>query len=154
MTAESFARALENSRNGILKSAADSLGKWSRLAHNKECLELFLNHNIARVEFVSKDGKKKEAICCSNTSFVRLFNMNLDTVDKKELENVPKMRSDGMKSSSSHAVYTWNLLANDYFTIPLKSWKIVSFVEIDEKNMLLVNEVVKGIVSGKRASRK
>ena len=153
MDAKTFISRLSDSGDVLLKSASDSLGRWSGMKHNKECLETFLNHNIALLEFVSAKNEKVLAVCCSNTTFVGLFNMNLDSMDVKAREKLPKVMSNGMRSRSTTSVTTWNLLKHNYFTIPLKSWKIVSFVEIDGENMLLLDKIVKDILQKRRSER-
>ena len=153
MDTKTFIARLSESKDILLRSASDSLGKWNKMKHNKECLETFLNHNIALLEFVSEKNEKVRAVCCSNTTFVGILNMNLGSVDVKSRKNLPKVKSDGMRSRSTTSVTTWNLLKHNFFTVPLKSWKIVSFVEIDEGNMLLVDEIVKDILGKIRSER-
>ena len=58
MTIDEFIDILKNSNNRILVSEASNLGKWSQLKHNKESLELFLNYNIAEIEFLSRKSRR------------------------------------------------------------------------------------------------
>ena len=91
MTIDEFIDILKNSNNRILVSEASNLGKWSQLKHNKESLELFLNYNIAEIEFLSKKTKDlKRILVCSNTNFIKAVNAKSDSDKKRIIESLPK----------------------------------------------------------------
>ena len=69
---------LRSSNAELLKAEAADLAKWSKLRHVKEDFELFLNFNIAEVEFKTADGKDRKIICTSNTTLVELFSLAKD----------------------------------------------------------------------------
>ena len=91
MSIDEFIDILKNSNNRILVSEASNLGKWSQLKHNKESLELFLNYNIAEIEFRSKKTKDlKRVLVCSNTNFIKAVNAKSDSDKKRIIESLPK----------------------------------------------------------------
>ena len=144
MTIDEFIDILKNSNNRILVSEASNLGKWSQLKHNKESLELFLNYNIAEIEFLSKKSRKlKRVLVCSNTNFIKAVNAKSDSDKKKIIENIPSSHSTGLKNNSSVLTTSWNIMKNDYCTIPLNRWKIVNWIEINESNAELINDIIR-----------
>ena len=59
---------LANSNNDVLKLESKDLSKWSKLKHNKEDLELFLQFNLAHMRFRPHNAVvMKEMVCTSNT---------------------------------------------------------------------------------------
>ena len=144
MTIDEFIDILKNSNNRILVSEASNLGKWSQLKHNKESLELFLNYNIAEIEFLSKKSRKlKRVLVCSNTNFIKAVNAKSDSDKKKIIKNIPSSHSTGLKNNSSVLTTSWNIMKNDYCTIPLNRWKIVNWIEINESNAELINDIIR-----------
>ena len=154
MTIDEFIDILKNSKNKILVSEASNLGKWSQLKHNKESLELFLNYNIAEIEFRSKKTKDlKRVLVCSNTNFIKAVNAKSDSDKKKIIESLPKIHSTGLKNNSSILTTSWNIMKNDYCTIPLNSWKIVNWIEINESNAELINDIIRDMHGIARTSK-
>lgn len=154
MAIEEFIDILKNSKNRVLVSEANSLGKWSQLKHNKESLELFLNYNIAEIEFFSKKTKNlKRVLVCSNTNFIKAINAKSDSDKKKIIESLPRTHSTGLKNNSSVLTTSWNIMKNDYCTIPLNKWKIVNWIEINESNAELINDVIRDMHGLARANK-
>lgn len=56
MEEKDFVEKLLNSGNKVLESAGKDLTKWSKLKHNKQDLELFLQFNLAHLRFLPKGG--------------------------------------------------------------------------------------------------
>ena len=88
------------SGNKLLETEAQDLATWSKLKHNKQDLELFLNFNIAEIEFKTKSDEKATVIGTANTSLVKVFSAKKD-VDK---QNAAKLKSSGMRTKDSTSV--------------------------------------------------
>ena len=54
MDEKDLVEKLLKSGNKVLESAGKDLGKWSKLKHNKQDLELFLQFNLAHLRFLPK----------------------------------------------------------------------------------------------------
>lgn len=65
---------MAKSGNPVLEAAANDMSKWSKLKHNKEDLELFLQYNLVHMKFRPKGHATfKEIVCTSNTRFIEVF---------------------------------------------------------------------------------
>lgn len=131
-------KKLKESDNEILKNEANDLAKWSKLKHSKSDLEFFLNFNIAQIDFFTKDGKESSIVGTSNTTLIKIYSLKKDK-DKKKLKG---LKSDGMRTNDSTSVQIWDLIENKPKTIFLKSWQIMSFISINEDNILLLDKLL------------
>ena len=112
------------------------------MKHNKQDLELFLNFNIAEIEFKTKSDEKATVIGTANTSLVKVFSAKKD-VDKQK---VAKLKSSGMRTKDSTSVQIWDLVENKPKTIMLSAWSIKNFISISEKNILVLDEVLRDLL--------
>ena len=133
---------LRSSNAELLKAEAADLAKWSKLRHVKDDFELFLNFNIAEVEFKAADGKDCKIICTSNTTLVELFSLAKDN----ERAKIAKKQSAGIKTRDKTSVDTWDLVENKRKTVKLKSWQIVNFISITPENILILDELVRKLL--------
>lgn len=130
------------SGNKLLETEAQDLATWSKLKHNKQDLELFLNFNIAEIEFKTKSDEKATVIGTANTSLVKVFSAKKD-VDKQK---AAKLKSSGMRTKDSTSVQIWDLVENKPKTIMLSAWSIKNFISISEKNILVLDEVLRDLL--------
>ena len=130
------------SGNKLLETEAQDLATWSKLKHNKQDLELFLNFNIAEIEFKTKSDEKATVIGTANTSLVKVFSAKKD-VDKQK---AAKLKSSGMRTKDSTSVQIWDLVENKPKTIMLSAWSIKNFISISEKNILVIDEVLRDLL--------
>lgn len=130
------------SGNKLLETEAQDLATWSKLKHNKQDLELFLNFNIAEIEFKTKSDEKATVIGTANTSLVKVFSAKKD-VDKQK---AAKLKSSGMRTKDSTSVQIWDLVENKPKTIVLSAWSIKNFISISEKNILVLDEVLRDLL--------
>lgn len=130
------------SGNKLLETEAQDLATWSKLKHNKQDLELFLNFNIAEIEFKTKSDEKATVIGTANTSLVKVFSAKKD-VDKQK---AAKLKSSGMRTKDSTSVQIWDLVENKLKTIMLSAWSIKNFISISEKNILVLDEVLRDLL--------
>ena len=130
------------SGNKLLETEAQDLATWSKLKHNKQDLELFLNFNIAEIEFKMKSDEKATVIGTANTSLVKVFSAKKD-VDKQK---AAKLKSSGMRTKDSTSVQIWDLVENKPKTIMLSAWSIKNFISISEKNILVLDEVLRDLL--------
>ena len=130
------------SGNKLLETEAQDLATWSKLKHNKQDLELFLNFNIGEIEFKTKSDEKATVIGTANTSLVKVFSAKKD-VDKQK---AAKLKSSGMRTKDSTSVQIWDLVENKPKTIMLSAWSIKNFISISEKNILVLDEVLRDLL--------
>ena len=133
---------LHESKNKLLEGEAENLMYWKKLRHNKTDFELFLNNNIAEVWFKTKDGKEEQLICTSNTTLIKLFS----TKKKEDKKKVAKLVSKGIHTIEMDSVLTWDLRANKFKTIYLKTWAILNFVTITKENIEILDQVVEDLL--------
>lgn len=134
MDASTFMDILEKSKNKLLESAAADIADWSKLRHDKECLELFLGHNVA-VVFVEGMG---EFLVSSNP--VYLHYLNGQRVEKNKNKVVKMAMSPKfaklLKSRNQAIVRTWDLIKNNKLEIPMEStWAIRRWVGVNKDNI-------------------
>lgn len=137
-----FIQQMRASGNKLLETEAQDLATWSKLKHNKQDLELFLNFNIAEIEFKTKSDEKATVIGTANTSLVKVFSAKKD-VDKQK---AAKLKSSGMRTKDSTSVQIWDLVENKPKTIMLSAWSIKNFISISEKNILVIDEVLRDLL--------
>lgn len=137
-----FIQQMRASGNKLLENEAQDLATWSKLKHNKQDLELFLNFNIAEIEFKTKSDEKATVIGTANTSLVKVFSAKKD-VDKQK---AAKLKSSGMRTKDSTSVQIWDLVENKPKTIMLSAWSIKNFISISEKNILVLDEVLRDLL--------
>lgn len=135
-------KTLRESNNLLLKAEGADIAKWSKLRHTKSDFELFLQFNIAEVEFRTLDGKDDSIICTSNIPLIKILGTKKQE-DKKKLIN---MNNSGIASKDRRSVLTWDLVDNKYKTISLNAWQIQNFISIDPKNILILDELISKII--------
>jgi hypothetical protein len=117
--------------------------KWSALRHTKYDFELFLNFNIAEIQFKTLDNKDATIVCTSNTTLIKLFS-TLKESDKKKIACLP---SNGIKTKDLRSIDTWDLIDNKLKTVSLASWQINDFIGITPENILdlhnFINKLLK-----------
>jgi len=146
ITVENFIDILAKSDDKILQSMSENISVWNKLKHNKECLELFLNNNVAEIHYKTKTGDKKRTVACSNTTLIKMFSLKKDTNYNKKLNDLKKMKSKGIHTRDTTSVLSWNFLRNGYVTINLKDWQIGRFITINDDNISILNETLKNLL--------
>lgn len=129
---------MASSGNAVLEAAANDMSKWSKLKHNKQDLELFLQYNLVHMKFRPKGhAVMKEIVCTSNTRFIQVFSKLKESQKKAAL----KSKFDGIKTKDKDSVLTYNLIEDKYNTIDLSMWELVSFITMSEDNVELLDKV-------------
>lgn len=129
---------MAKSGNKVLEAAANDLAKWSKLKHNKQDLELFLQFNLVHLRFRPLNhAAMKDIVCTSNTRFIQVFSSLKESDKKKAL----KSKFDGIKTKDNSSVLTYNLLEGKYNTIDLSMWEIASFITMSEDNVEILDKV-------------
>lgn len=95
-----FISQMRSSGNKLLETEAQDLATWSKLRHNKQDLELFLNFNIAEITFKTKDGKDTSVIGTANTALVKVFSAKKD----EDKQKAASLKSSGMRTKDSNSV--------------------------------------------------
>lgn len=153
MDSNTFIQILESSRNKILGGAAKDIMDWGKLKHNKECLELFLRHNVA---VVYSESVGKESLVSSNVMYLGYLNRQRIQANKskvvKMMTSSPKFASI-LKSRNQNIVRTWDLIENTKIEIPMdRLWSIQRWIGLNKDNIpamaLMTGEILsKGKVS-------
>lgn len=133
---------MRKSNSELIKTEASDLAKWSKLKHVKSDLELFLQFNVAEINFKTKDNLDSSIICTSNTTLIKILAAKKEE-DKKKLV---VFKNSGINTKDKTSVLTWDLVDNKYKTINLSSWFIVNFISIFPENILLLDEVINKIL--------
>ena len=133
---------IRESNSELLKSEGADISKWSKLRHTKSDLELFLQFNIAEIEFRKLDGSDDSIICTSNVALLKI----LETKKKEDKEKLINFRGNGINTKDIKQVLTWDLVDNKYKTISLNAWQIKNFVSITPKNILILDELVNKLI--------
>ena len=137
---------LANSGNKVLEAAANDFSKWSKLKHNKQDLELFLQYNLVHMKFKPKKHiVMKEIVCTSNTRFIALFSAR-KTSQKNDAK---KIKFDGIQTKDQSSVLTYNLIEGKYNTIDLSMWEIISFITMSEDNVDILDAVTNEMLKRK-----
>lgn len=132
---------MQKSESQLLKQQAEDLAKWSKLRHTKQDLELFLQFNIAEIQFRAKQ-EIKTILCTSNTTFMKIVAAK-KVNDKKQLVDE---KSNGIRTKDLTSVLTWDLIDKSYKTINLTSWQIINFISIFPSNILLLDEILNKVI--------
>ena len=140
-------KALRTSGNKLLETEAKDIASWSKLKHNKRDLELFLNFNVAEIQFKKKSGEMTSVVCTSNTTLVKIMSLKR----KKDKIEALRLKSKGLKSHESMSTTTWDIINNKMITMMLSSWQIMNFISITEENILILDEMMNDIL--KRGNR-
>ena len=135
---EDLVERLLNSGNKVLEAAGKDISKWSKLKHNKEDLELFLQFNIVHLRFRPK-GKAvmQDIVCTSDTQFIEVFS-KLKASDKK---TALKSKNKGIRTNDPKSVLTFNLIENKYNTVMLDFWDIITFLTITPDNIEILDSI-------------
>lgn len=132
---------MQKSESQLLKQQAEDLAKWSKLRHTKQDLELFLQFNIAEIQFRAKQ-EIRTILCTSNTTLIKIIAAK-KVNDKKQLADE---KSDGIRTKDLTSVLTWDLIDKSYKTINLTSWQIINFISIFPSNILLLDEILNKVI--------
>lgn len=133
---------IRESNSLLLKAEGADIVQWSKLRHTKNDLELFLQFNIAEIEFRKIDGSDDNIICTSNAALLKI----LETKKKTDKEKLINFRGSGINTKDIRSVMTWDLVDNKYKTISLNAWQIKNFISINPKNILLLDELINKII--------
>lgn len=131
-------KTLRESDSLLLKAEGADLAKWSKLRHVKDDLELFLQFNIAEIQFKTMSGKDASVICTSNAALIKI----LQTKELKDKQKLVKYRGPGIHTKDKKSVMTWDLVSDKYKTISLSSWQIANFISINPDNILILDELI------------
>lgn len=131
-------KILRESGNKLLESEADGIQMWQKLKHNKEDLELFLGHTVAEISFVKLDGTSDKIVCTANVALIKVFSAKKDKLKVK----AKYLKTTGMRSRKSNSVEVWDLIDNKQKTIALRQWQIENFITINEKNILVLDQLL------------
>ena len=132
---------MKKSKNPLLQAEAEDVAAQKNFKHNKEDLQLLLNGNIARIQFMTKDKKKVTREFTSNMIFVRLLSEAKEK-NRKILANKLN-ESQGIITKDPFSVDSWDIEENSRKTIFLKSWKILECVRIMPERALILAEIYK-----------
>lgn len=113
-----FLDKVKDTGNKLLEAELTGLSKWEKLRHTKDDLELFLNFNIAEIQYLTKDSKLRSIVCTSNTALVNTFN----TKKSADKQAFAKESSAGIKTRDRGSIDTWDLIDNKRKTVNLASW--------------------------------
>lgn len=126
--------------NKLLESELESAKKWSKLKHNKECLELFLTYNVTELMFKPKQSDEyKSIICTSNKRLINLYS----AVKDKERKIALATPFNGIHTDDQLSIMTYDLVDGKIKTIPIRAWMIKNFITLDEKNVPVLDVVIK-----------
>lgn len=141
-----FIKLMRESDSELLKAEARDLAKWSKLKHTRECLELFLEFNLAEISFKTKDGEDRTLLCTSNAALAKLLKM----ADPKPEARVKTatLRGAAIRSKDKSCVLTWDVENGKFASIWLDSWQIEDFIEISPDNVLLLDKLCRQILGG------
>lgn len=130
---------MRESDSELLKAESRDLAKWSKLKHTRECLELFLEFNIAEVSFRTRDGEDRTLVCTSNAALAKL--LQSASMEAEDRQKTAKLRGSAIKSKDKSCVLTWDVENSKFTSIWLDSWQIDNFIEISPENVLLLDKL-------------
>ena len=152
---ECFKQLLESSKNLALKKMSGDIEDWSKLAHEKGCLELILRKNVVLLK-VWKGNFPNEYLVSSDENYVGFLDRNRNP--EKQSGLVRKMFSDPryrsfLKTKRKEIVRTWDLVANDKLEVRMSErWEILGWVGIQEGNEEIMGTITADIL--KKGNRK
>lgn len=135
-----FIQIMRESNSELLKAQSNDISTWSKLKHNKEDLELFLQFNIAYIQFQTNKGEITSTLCTSNTALIKM--LQLTEKEKDQKKKLVKFKGPVIKSKEKNEVLSWDIRQKDFRSINLKSWYILNFISITPKNILILDEIV------------
>lgn len=139
----SILEKLKASNSKLLKAESKDLQKWSLLNHNKVDLELFLNLNIAEINYKTKDNKNANIICTSNLILIKIYSKLKDKNQKIKIANNINV-SAGIRTNDLKSVTSWDLVENKFKIINIENdWQIINFISITPENVLILDELLK-----------
>lgn len=137
---------MASSGNMVIEAAANDIGKWANLKHDKDGLELFLQYNLVHLKFRPKGyATFKEIVCTSNTRFIKVFSSLKESQKKSAL----RAKFDGIKTKDKGSVLTYNLVEGKYNTVDLNTWEIVAFISMSEDNVEILDKVANEMLKRK-----
>lgn len=133
-------KILRESGYELLEHEAEDVSRWRGLRHNKDDLQLFLTFNVAEIEFLPEGGKKAVRIVCTGNKRLIAAYSAVKAPDRKLALKTP-MR--GLRTAKTGTVLAYDLAAGKVVTVPLRSWRVISFLTITEENAPLLDEVLR-----------
>lgn len=126
---------IEKMHKACPQLAAD-ISTWQKLRHTKKDLELFLEFNVAELEFKSLDGKDCKTLCTGSLALIDVLK-----ACKPQLKEAAatKHRNGGMRSPNNSCVHVWDIVEMKPKSIPLESWQIAQFITLSESNLLMLD---------------
>ena len=130
---------MKKSKNPLLQAEAEDVAAQKSFKHNKEDLQLLLNGNIAKIQFMTKDKKKVIRTFTSNMVFIKLLS---EAKQKNRKILATKLNeSQGIITKDPFSVDSWDIEENSRKTISLKSWKILECIRIIPERALILTEI-------------
>ena len=132
---------MKESKNPLLQAEAEDVKAQQGLKHNKEDLQLLLNGNIVKIDFMTSDKNRVVRTFTSNMIFVKLL-----SEEKKKNRKVLAEKlydSKGIITKDPFSVDSWDIEENKRKTISLKSWQIIECIRILPERALLLAEIYK-----------
>jgi hypothetical protein len=147
---ECFKRILESSENPVLKKLAGDIEDWSKLAHEKGCLELILRKNVVLLK-VWNGNSSEERLVSSDETYIGFLERNRNPEKRNRLVNIllsdPRYKTF-LKTKRRDIVRTWDLIRNDKFEVSMsRKWKILGWVGISDGNEELMGKITAEILT-------
>lgn len=150
MDAKRFITLLERSQNTLLRSAAKDIEDWSKLKHNKECLEYFLRHTIAVVTFGGS-----EVLVSSNAAYLGYLNGLRNPESKSKVVRVSPKFESILRSRNPGIVRTWDLIKNRKVEIQMdEMWSIMTWIGVNRENIQPMASATREILDKSKVVRK
>ncbi len=137
--AQDIFELMKESNNPLLQAEAEDVKAQQGLKHNKEDLQLLLNGNIVKIDFMTADRKRVVRNFTSNMIFVKLLSEAKEK-NRKKLAN-QLYNSKGIITKDPFSVDSWDLDENKRKTISLKSWQIIDCIRILPERALILTEM-------------
>lgn len=136
---------VKRSDSEFLKTELNNMSKWANLKHNKKDLQFLLRFNIANIEYLNKDGKWISNYVTSNNVLINLLQMsdnNFNTYRKTKSHKLNANKTN-IENKDNTKIITFDIYSNKFVTISLTAWAITDFLTINEKNVLLISEILR-----------
>lgn len=134
------------SDNKLVVASLKDASKWARLRHTKDDLQLLLTFNIVEIRFRPKNSSNYESLVVTgNNRFINVY----EAVDKKT--KIVKMHSQftGIKTKDPMTVMAYDLVDKKLKTIQLDSWEITNLISLTEKNIEILDQIVRDCLNKK-----
>lgn len=131
---------LRNSDNKLLKATAADFAKWSKLKHNKECLNLLLQFNIVEIRYQNSAGTYSDGVFTSNSVLINIINKTVEEV--KKLKAIKTLSPKAVPIEKDNIVKTYDLKDKTPKTINLKSWDVLNFISITPENVEILHQLL------------